>query len=39
FLNDLVGERDPVDANTLPRIAMPNRDGFVIDPRPDIAAR
>ena len=39
FLNDLVGERDSVDANTLPRIAMPNRDGFVTDPRPDIAAR
>ncbi len=38
FLNDLVGERDTVDAGTLPRIDMPNRDGFVADPRPDIAA-
>jgi mono/diheme cytochrome c family protein len=38
FLNDLVGERDPVDAESLPRIRMPNRDGFVPDPRPDLAA-
>ena len=37
FLNDLVGEDDRVDATTLPRIEMPNRDGFVPDPRPDIA--
>jgi cytochrome c len=36
FLNDLVGERDPVDASTLPRIEMPNRDGFVADARPDL---
>ena len=39
FLNDLVGEDDRIDAATLPRIEMPNRDGFVPDPRPDIAAR
>ena len=38
YLNDLVGEQDPVDADTLPRIEMPNRDGFVADPRPDTAA-
>ena len=38
FLNDLVGERDPVDARTLTGIEMPNRDGFVADPRPDTAA-
>lgn len=39
FLNDLVGENDRMDAAALPRIEMPNRDGFVPDPRPDIAAR
>ena len=39
FLNDLVGEADRVDAVILPRIEMPNRDGFVPDPRPDIAGR
>jgi hypothetical protein len=37
FLNDVVGERDPVNAITVPRIEMPNRDGFVPDARPDIA--
>ena len=36
FLNDLVDEQDPVDADSLPRIEMPNRAGFVDDPRPDI---
>ena len=36
-LNGIVGEDDPVDAETLPRIEMPNRDGFVPDPRPDLA--
>ena len=35
-LNGIVGEDDPVDAETLPRIEMPNRDGFVPDPRPDL---
>ncbi len=36
YLNDLVGEDDPVDAVTLPRVEMPNRGGFVPDPRPDV---
>ena len=36
FLNGIVGERDVVDEATLPRIAMPNRNGFVPDPRPDV---
>ena len=36
YLNDLVGEDDPVDAGTLPRVEMPNRDGFVPDARPDV---
>lgn len=34
-LNGLVGETDPVDAESLPKIMMPNREGFVGDPRPD----
>lgn len=36
FLNDIVGEKQAIDAKTLPSIRMPNRDGFVSDPRPDI---
>jgi S-disulfanyl-L-cysteine oxidoreductase SoxD len=36
YLNGLVKENDVVDAQTLPKIPMPNRGGFVADPRPDI---
>jgi hypothetical protein len=36
FLNGIVGEHDVLDQTTLPQVKMPNRDGFVIDPRPDI---
>ncbi len=36
YLNGLVGENDVIDARTLPQIKMPNRDGFVKDPRPDV---
>ena len=39
FLNGIVGEHDVLDQTTLPKIRMPNRDGFVADPRPDIPAR
>ena len=39
FLNDIVGEKQVVDAKSLPLIKMPNRDGFVSDPRPDVPAR
>ena len=38
FLNGLIGEQDLVDAKTLPALRMPNRDGFVVDPRPDVGA-
>lgn len=35
FANGVVSERDEIDARTLPRVRMPNRDGFVgIDARP-----
>jgi cytochrome c len=37
FLNGIVGEREVVDEKTLPQIRMPNRNGFVPDPRPDIS--
>ena len=36
YLNKIVGERFMVDQYTLPRIRMPNRSGFVADPRPDV---
>ena len=36
FLNDIVGEKEVLNARTVPKIKMPNRDGFVSDPRPDI---
>jgi len=36
FLNGIVGEHDVVDQTTLPKIEMPNRNGFVPDPRPDV---
>jgi mono/diheme cytochrome c family protein len=39
YLNGLVKDTDVIDANTLPKIRMPNRDGFVKDPRPDIRPR
>lgn len=39
FLNGIVGEDEVLDATSLPRVKMPNRDGFVGDPRPDVPAR
>ena len=36
FLNEIIGEDDRIDATSLPGIRMPNRDGFVPDPRPDV---
>ena len=36
YLNEIVGEKEVMNAKTLPKIRMPNRDGFVPDPRPDI---
>jgi len=39
FLNGIVGEDDVLDETTLPRVKMPNRDGFVGDPRPDVPVR
>jgi cytochrome c len=36
FLNGIVGEQDVVNEKTLPKVGMPNRDGFVPDGRPDV---
>lgn len=37
YLNGIVTERQVIDPKTLPRIPMPNRQGFVADPRPDVS--
>lgn len=37
YLNGIVGEKESMDATTLPRVQMPNRRGFTSDPRPDLA--
>ena len=36
FLNGIVSEADVLNAQTLPAVKMPNRDGFVPDARPDV---
>ncbi len=35
-LNGIVGEKQVMNSKTLPQVRMPNRDGFVSDPRPDV---
>jgi cytochrome c len=35
-LNGIVSDKDVMDAKSLPKVKMPNRDGFVPDPRPDV---
>jgi S-disulfanyl-L-cysteine oxidoreductase SoxD len=39
YLNGIIGEHDVMDARTLRQVTMPNRDGFVPDPRPDVGVR
>jgi cytochrome c len=36
FLNGVIGENEVMDQTSLPHVKMPNRDGFVADPRPDV---
>ncbi|MFN7934409.1 MAG: c-type cytochrome [Bryobacteraceae bacterium] len=36
FLNGIIGEQDTIDAKSLAKVRMPNRDGFIPDPRPDV---
>jgi mono/diheme cytochrome c family protein len=35
-LNGIVASDAVMDAGSLPKVRMPNRDGFVADPRPDV---
>ena len=35
-LNGIITDNDVMDAASLPNVRMPNRDGFVADPRPDV---
>ena len=37
--NGIIPSDAAMDATTLPAVGMPNRDGFVPDPRPDTASR
>ena len=37
-LNGIIEEDRVMDATSLPKVTMPNRGGFVADPRPDIPA-
>jgi mono/diheme cytochrome c family protein len=36
YLNGIIGEDEMVDAASLPKVIMPNRGGFVRDPRPGL---
>jgi mono/diheme cytochrome c family protein len=36
FMNKIIGERVELDSVTLPKVLMPNRNGFTTDPRPDV---
>jgi cytochrome c len=38
-LNGIVPDNAVMDATSLPKVKMPNRDGFVADPRPDVGGR
>jgi cytochrome c len=35
-MNKIVGVNEVMNAETLPQVRMPNRDGFIPDPRPDV---
>jgi cytochrome c len=37
-LNGLVGKTDEMNSKTLAAVKMPNRDGFIVDDRPDTNA-
>ena len=38
FQNKIIPEDMTIDAQTLPKVEMPNRNGFIRDPRPDVHA-
>lgn len=35
-MNEIISEKYELNERTLPEVKMPNRDGFVADPRPDV---
>jgi cytochrome c len=37
-LNGIIEANQVIDAKSLPKVKMPNRDGFVADPRPDVGS-
>ncbi len=39
FQNGIVKDDAVIDARTLPQIQMPNRNGFIPDPRPDVPGK
>jgi mono/diheme cytochrome c family protein len=38
-INGIISDTDIMDAKSLPKVRMPNRDGFVPDPRPDVGGK
>jgi len=38
-LNGIIGNDQVMDAKSLPKVKMPNRNGFIKDPRPDVGKR
>lgn len=38
-LNGIVGANEAMNAKSLPQVKMPNREGFIADPRPDTGRR
>src|SRR5580700_9058160 len=38
-LNGIIANDQVMDAKNLPKVKMPNRDGFVADPRPDVGSK
>lgn len=39
FQNQVIAEDAVIDAQTLPKVQMPNRNGFISDPRPDVPGK
>ncbi len=39
FQNKIISEDAVIDAQTLPKVQMPNRNGFILDPRPDVSGK
>ena len=35
-MGKIIGDKDVMNAKTLPKVSMPNKDGFIPDPRPDV---